>query len=302
MKRFAVFAVAWALAGAAQAFTAWDEVRQRAAVAPRADDEQAQRVAVDLGLDAHFVNLFQNVDAAYAKAAALARAIALPTAEASWFRGESDIAPLGEDAAALASRFGVAVQTRTQARTLDDAVLSKVTEHHTALAQPVHSATLFRDGRITHDLSRANRTRTDWGEFDAPMCEGWQPGFAHGDADARLWLADPDRAAVKPARAKGSLLQVHLRRAPPLAQARTFRQTLRLDRAATGFVRATQWHFDLDADGRPDLAAVEAVGNGPGDIGGPTGTDDAWYRLFFVNIAGRWHVLGHDVFSYGCGC
>ena len=61
-------------------------------------------------------------------------------------------------------------------------------------------------------------------------------------------------------------------------------------------------HFDLDADGHPDLVAWEGVGRGPGHLDGETKTDDAWYRLFFVNIAGRWVVLGADSFSYGCGC
>ncbi len=78
-------------------------------------------------------------------------------------------------------------------------------------------------------------------------------------------------------------------------------QPLRLDRSRTGFVRATQWHFDLDADGVPDLVAIEGVGRGPVLLDGPTKTDDAWYRLFFANIGGAWFVLGHDTFVYGCG-
>ena len=94
----------------------------------------------------------------------------------------------------------------------------------------------------------------------------------------------------------------HTRLALPVKTAPPAVQTIRLDRAATGFVRATQLHFDLDGDGHPDLVAWEGVGRGPGHLDGETKTDDAWYRLVFVNIAGRWHVLGADSFAYGCGC
>ena len=75
-----------------------------------------------------------------------------------------------------------------------------------------------------------------------------------------------------------------------------------LERERTGFVRGTWLHFDLDADGVFDLAVWEGTGTGPGHMGEVPKTDDAYYRLFFANIAGRWHVLGNDQFGYGCGC
>jgi hypothetical protein len=134
------------------------------------------------------------------------------------------------------------------------------------------------------------------------MCHGWLPGFAHGDAEPKLWAADKDRAALKKVHPSGSLVVLHTREPLPAAAAVRHEQTIALDRAATGFVRATQMHFDLDADGHPDLVAWEGTGKGPGHLDGPTTTDDAWHRLFFVNIAGRWFVLGHDTFGYGCGC
>ena len=76
----------------------------------------------------------------------------------------------------------------------------------------------------------------------------------------------------------------------------------KLNRAKTGFVAATEFHFDINSDGIPDIIVWEGAGIGPGHLDGPTKTDDAWYRIFFVNIAGHWHLLGTDSFSYGCGC
>jgi hypothetical protein len=284
-------------------FVAWDEL-QRRAQSPTAWPE----IGEVLGLASPLLNLLQSTVKAEAMAAAVARAIALPTATPSWFKEARQIARLDDDTALLSGRFGIVHTYRTQARAAlpvegwDYEGLWDIGAVTTALTRPVQRTTLFRDARMTSAPTHARQRQMTWGGSDAPMCHGWLPGFAHGDAEPKLWAADKDRAALKKVHPSGSLVVLHTREPLPAAAAVRHEQTIALDRAATGFVRETQMHFDLDGDGDPDLVAWEGTGKGPGHLDGPTTTDDAWHRLFFVNIAGRWFVLGHDSFSYGCGC
>lgn len=298
---------------AAPHFVAWDEVqrlgRDLAARPARAsgDDQRWNTLGNHIGLWAPFSNQYQDLATGPRLAAGLVQAIALPTATPSWFKEASDIAALGEGTAQLSGRFTIVHSYRTQTRAaaalpggMVDGLwdIGAVT---VALTRPIVRTTLFRDGRMASAPTHASRKQITWGGSEAPMCHGWLPGFAHGDADARLWAGDADRAALK-LHPKDSLVVFHTRRALLASTAPPVVQTMRLDRTATGFVRATQMHFDLDGDGHPDLVAWEGVGRGPGHLDGETKTDDAWYRLFFVNIAGRWVLLGADSFSYGCGC
>jgi hypothetical protein len=294
-------------------FVAWDEIQRQArdlAARPArnsGDDQRWNTLGNQLGLWTPFSNQYQDLTTGPRLAAGLVQAIALPTATPSWFKEAGDIAALGEDTAQLSGRFAIVHSYRTQTRAvaaLPGGMLDGLWDIGAvtvALTRPIVRTTLFRDGRMASAATHASRRQITWGGSEAPMCHGWLLGFAHGDADARLWSADADRAALK-LHPKDSLVAFHTRRALPLTSAPPAVQTMRLDRAATGFVRATQMHFDLDGDGHPDLVAWEAVGRGPGHLDGETKTDDAWYRLFFVNIAGRWMLLGADSFSYGCGC
>lgn len=100
----------------------------------------------------------------------------------------------------------------------------------------------------------------------------------------------------------GALLSISTRQPLPVSAAPPVVTTYPLERETTGFVRGTWLHYDLDADGIVDLAVWEGTGTGPGHWGEIPKTDDAYYRLFLVNVAGRWHLLGTDVFGYGCGC
>ena len=283
-------------------FVAWDDL-QRRAEAPTSWPE----IGEGLGLATPLHNLTQNPAKAEALAAAVARAIALPTATSSLFKDGRALAHLDDDTAQLSGRFGVVHTYRTQPRGAarvegwEVEGLWDIGAVTLALTRPIVRTTLFRDGRMTAAPTHALRRQMTWGGSDAPMCHGWLPGFAHGDAEPKLWAADKDRAALK-VHPPGSLVVLHTREPLPAGAAVRTEQTVALDRASTGFVRATQMHFDFDGDGHPDLVAWEGVGEGPGHLDGPTTTDDAWHRLFFVNIAGRWVLLGHDSFSYGCGC
>ena len=242
----------------------------------------------------------------------LVNAIELPLARPSLFTSEGDIAPPHESATALSGRFRISHIWRIRPRGLvgDDAYegLWDIRNATASLVVPVVTATLHRNGRVHSARSRAPKTvplRSQ--SVDGPMCEGYEDGFAFGDADTALWrylYPELNQEILKalPKRSPGSLLRVHLRNAPPHAMARTSISRQALDRQSTGFTRAMSMQFDLDHDGELDLVVWEGVGHGPGHLGGRTATDDAWLRLFFVNIAGRWKVLGSDSFGYGCGC
>lgn len=252
----------------------------------------------------------------------LVRALEFPAVQPSLFRSEADIAPPNADAEALSGRFGIvhryvfsprpgpgATSPDEQSR----AGLYDMLARTTLLVRPVQRVQLLRDGQLRSEPSLARQTQTLWRDVDEPMCSDWSPGFSFGDADGTIWRYFEDGASVgetgrasrqeslkrKPA---GSLFAFYTAAALPRNQAIRTQASMKMDRDATGFVRGIQMHFDLDADGVPDLAAWEGEGKGPGHLEGPTATDDRWYRLVLANIAGRWKVLGSDAFSYGCGC
>jgi hypothetical protein len=244
----------------------------------------------------------------------LMRALDLPTAQSSLFRSESDIGPPQEDAEKLAGRFGGIYRTLTSPRKrLQDAGeaagagLYDMVSRTVALTRPVQRVRLYRDGSLVSTPDNASATDVLWRSVDGPQCEGWAPGFAHGDVDGPIWryFDQPGKGPSPSAKRTGPslLFMFYARQAPPRAKAtRSPGQIVKLDRASTGLVRVAHTSFDLDGDGQPDLLVLEGVGPGAGHLDGPTTTDDPWWRLLLANIGGAWKVLGTDTFSYGCGC
>ncbi len=294
-----------------QPLLSWEALQEKArAVAANPADYLLGLALIDsLGLHGVSYSAADDTALENAQAAGLVRALALPSASPSLFKTQRDVAALHEGAAVLSGRFDIihTYQTRARRAAPDDPFdsgLWNIGQVSVALVRPVARITLFRDGRVRAAASQARRTQQLWSGPETPWCEGFVAGFAQGDSDPRIWrdfgVADYDLKRLP--NPSGSLVSFHTRLPVALTSARLVSQPLRLDRARTGFVSATQWHFDLDGDGVPDLVAIEGVGHGPGHLDGPTKTDDAWYRLFFANIAGRWFVLGHDTFAYGCGC
>lgn len=243
--------------------------------------------------------------------AGLVGALELPMAAPSLFKNASDVAPPGASVEDLSGRFHIVEAYRTRGRDLGAALgtvdgLWDIGQVTVALTQPVVRTTLFRDGRLRTSSVRPSETRVLWGIVDPPMCEGYVDGFAYGEADPRVWRyfgadSQPDPEALK-RNPPGTLVSFATKSALPLANAPPVVTRQELDRERTGFVAGTWLQFDLDGDGVVDLAVWEGTGNGPGHLNGPAETDDPYYRLFFANIGGRWHVLGTDVFGYGCGC
>jgi hypothetical protein len=251
----------------------------------------------------------------------LIRALALPDVKPSLFRSESNIAPPATTAEDASGRFDIVYRQlvtprpkpKRNADEYSNAGLYDMLARTQLLVRPVQRVQLLRDGRLRVESSLLRQKATLWGDVDEPMCSGWTPGFAFGDADASIWryFDDEDPAAghgaanqreslkINPA---GGLFVFYTNIDLPRDTAIRTEILMKLNRNETGFVRGTYLHFDLDGDETPDLAVWEGQGKGPGHLDGITETDDRWYRLAFVNIAGRWKILGSDVFGYGCGC
>lgn len=235
-----------------------------------------------------------------------------PRAAPSLFKSASDIASPGASVEDLSGRFHIVATYRTRGRELGATLgtvdgLWDIGQVTVALTQPVVRTTLFRDGRLATASVRPSETRVLWGGSEPPMCDGYVDGFAHGEADPRIWRyfgadASPDPEALK-RHPPGTLVSFATKSALALASAAPPVVLIQeLDRERTGFVAGTWLNFDLDGDGIVDLAVWEGTGKAPGHLDGPTETDDPYYRLFLANLGGRWHVLGTDAFGYGCGC
>jgi hypothetical protein len=242
----------------------------------------------------------------------LVRAIALPAIRPSLFQRHTDLAPPGEDVHSLSGRFNIIHISRTRERKtkLDDTGLYGVWDvsHITsALARPVVRTTLYRDGSSRPARTNALTSGPAYGRFDEPpMCHDFVYGFGFGDIELpfgleALSIEDRERVRNTPPAEKRliQLVTPEPLRSPSKLLAT---QRIKLDVDKTGFISATQFHFDLNNDGVPDLAVWEGVGKGPGHLEGPTTTDDAYHRMAFVNIAGKWHLYTIDSYGYGCGC
>lgn len=248
------------------------------------------------------------------RAFAVLESIERPPVRTSFFRTDGELAAPHDDPEALSGRFGIVhrwVVTPAKAPTADgfSPRLYDIASYTHLLTRPLQRAVLQRDGGLQVAPSHARLRR---GAYNEHGCDGWNPGFAHGDLGAEdsawRWF-DTDYGGMPAARTQaghvpGSVYAFYLPSPSPLPHARATVSTREqvLDPETTGFVHATTLVYDLDHDAVPDLLVWEATGAGPGHMDEPTGSDDTWYRLVLVNIGGRWKVLGVDHFSYGCGC
>jgi hypothetical protein len=245
--------------------------------------------------------------------AGLVNALDFPPAAPSWFKTEREVAPPGT-AQALSGRFGIIYRWQVRPRPTPSADqdygtpgLYDMLDRTQVLVRSVQRVRLYRDGHLDTEKTFARSSETLWREIDEPMCNGWTPGFNFGAADVRIWdyfgEIDPaEQAQTAALQPPGSLYEFIVPASVPLDRATVSLRQHTLDRAATGFVRGSEFDYDLDHDGHPDILVWEGVGHGPGHLDGETTTDDAWYRLVLVNIGGHWKILGNDSFGYGCGC
>ena len=242
-------------------------------------------------------------------------AIELPAITSSYFQDQNDIAAPTTHTEKVAARFQI-IQT-IQTRNYD--TLNKdeqsgfvgiwgIKEATRSLTQPIIKNTIFKSGNdIQSESTYLRQSFREYGDTDGVMCEGYEgDGFDFGDADPKISInyglnsGHPDYS--QPKKAGNKLMYFFTKRPLPQQTVSLNITKQKLNRTTTGFVSSTAFHFDINSDGIPDLVVWEGTGIGPGHLDGPTKTDDAWYRAFFVNIAGHWHLLGTDTFSYGCGC
>ena len=251
----------------------------------------------------------------------LMRTLEFPGVQPSLFRNEAELAPPTTTTEEASGRFNIVYRQlvtprpkpKSNAEEGSGPGLYDMLARTQVLVRPVQRVQLFRDGRLHTEPSLVRMKEILWRDVDEPMCSGWLPGFGFGDADASIWrYFDADATAAgshntthrdslrrNPA---GSLFAFYTNIDLPRGPAILTETPMKLERNDTGFLRGVHLHYDLDGDGIPDLAVWEGQGKGPGHLDGSTTTDDRWYRLVLVNIAGKWKVLGSDVFGYGCGC
>lgn len=250
------------------------------------------------------------------KLPAFVDSLELPTISSSYFQSHDEIAAPNSPFE-VAARFQIVQTTKTRSF---DALpktskenrewfgLWDVSEVSQSLTQPVFKNTLLREGGYIQ--SEATHLREKFlqhgDDYEGVMCEGHEDGFSFGDADPKISInyakngGHPDYA--QPKKAGDKLMYFFTKKPLPQQTATLSVVKQKLNRAKTGFVAATEFHFDINSDGISDILVWEGTGIGPGHLDGPTKTDDAWYRIFFVNFAGHWHLLGTDTYSYGCGC
>lgn len=260
-------------------------------------------------------------DGGAARVIRLMRALEFSSVQPSLFRSEAELAPPTATAEEVSGRFNIVYRQlvtqrprpKPNSEAESGAGLYDMLARTQVLVRPVQRVQLFRDGRLRAESSLVHMKETLWRDVDEPMCSDWSPGFSFGDADASIWHYFVDESAAagqlntthrnslsgNPA---GSLFAFYTNIALPRGSAIRTEAPMQLDRNDTGFLRGIHLYYDLDGDGIPDLAVWEGLGKGPGHLDGSTTTDDRWYRLALANIAGRWKILGSDVFSYGCGC
>jgi hypothetical protein len=249
--------------------------------------------------------------------ASLINAIELPVITNSYFQNQNEIAAptTHVEAKEVAARFQIiqTIQTRNYDTLKKDEQsgfvgIWGIKEVTRSLTQPIIKNTLSKSGNdIQSEPTYLRQSLREYGDTDGVMCEGYEgDGFNYGDADPKISInyakngGHPDYA--QPKKAGNRLMYFFTKKPLPQQTASVSVVKQKLNRAKTGFVAATEFHFDINSDGIPDIVVWEGTGVGPGHLDGPTKTDDAWYRIFFINIAGQWHLLGTDSFSYGCGC
>jgi hypothetical protein len=225
----------------------------------------------------------------------------LPPAAPSWWRSEADLAGPGESVNALASRFGAQVQWLHESLQPGSPNRGAITPgaRIERMTQALRRFSLTSNQTVRDERLAPERTYRDWDPTVDLNCDDWVGGFLYGEADR---ATNQHNGASSTSTGPYALFQVWSSRPLPPGPARWTRKTFKLDRNLTGFVSGEWRTVDLDNDGIPDLAWLQATGRGPGHIEGPLPYDDAWYRLLLANVAGRWKLLEIDTFSYGCGC
>lgn len=311
---------------AAAPYPLWEEVKQLADIVEKkrrlifSDKDMPQDALKSNFINASYsqiTRLQEQVgafDIGEMKIAALVAAIELPIIGSSLFQRADEVAAPREEAEQISGRFHLIHRIQTKGRKHgrgDSQIIIAGTwdvgQVDVSLTKAVSKNILFRDGALKASPSHVQRTFFEWSEADAPMCEDYAgDGYSFGDSNPKIWSGygfEKSAYAESLQRNPKNSLMFFYTPAPLTQQsAKLSVNTQKMDKKSTGFASSVSFFVDLNDDGIVDLAVWEGTGRALGHLDGVPKTDDAYQRIFFVNIAGRWHVLGHDRFSYGCGC
>ncbi len=232
-----------------------------------------------------------------------------PPAAPSFFKNWADIAPPSATVPELSAKWGLAYTLETQpgprwvsnSRNGVSQIAGSwdIGRAVVQLASPVVRLSIARDGQVVAGVSGLNSVVLD----DKDAFGGCQLGFRYGDAGVDLLNPNVNYTPQDIRSANPTLLRLFLRNpAASLSANATVKSTpvTPLSEPETGFTAAEQLSIDLDADGIADLVVWEGTGQPHDSIYTPQ-RQDPYFRVYAINLAGVWYLLGRDEFVYGCG-
>ena len=235
--------------------------------------------------------------------------IELPPVTPSFFKNWADIAPPSATVPELSAKWGMPYTLETQPGprwvsnrrngTSQIAGSWDVGRAVVQLTSPVVRLSVARDGQVVAGVSGLNSVVLD----DKDAFGGCQLGFRYGDAGVDLLNPNVNYSPQDIKSANPTLIRLFLRNpAASLSTNASVKSTpvTTLSEPETGFTAAEQLSIDLDGDGVPDLAVWEATGQPHDSIYTPQ-RQDPYFRVYAINLAGAWYLLGRDEFVYGCG-
>ncbi len=234
--------------------------------------------------------------------------IVLPPAAPSFFKNMADFAPPAATVGELSAKWGIPYTLETQpgprwvsnSRNGSSQIAGSwdIGRAVVQLTAPVVRLSIARDGQLAAGVSGLNSVVLD----DKDAFGGCQLGFRFGDAGVDLLNPNVNYSPQDIQSSNPTLIRLFLRNpSAALGTSATIKtSSIKLSEPETGFSAAEQMSIDLDGDGIADLVVWEGTGQPHDSIYTPQ-RQDPYFRVYAVNLAGVWYLLGRDEFVYGCG-
>jgi hypothetical protein len=175
----------------------------------------------------------------------------------------------------------------------------------TRLKEPIYRVGLTRRGQMSVAFDPREESGIVIGalEIDS-MCADYVDGFTYSESNAVVVTSDQGAKADRKSFAAGDpvMFRFYTRKPPTVRTAKVWRSEYTLNEASTGYKSSILVQFDIDGDGIADAAVWEGVG--PTNIVHLDNVIDDFphRRVYFMNYAGQWYILGQDYYGFGCGC